>query len=128
MLSLLLTDAAQATGSGANIEIVYYVIASVIAIGGVAIGGARVMMWLRGRWTREGEQRAAATAVIEENTKAAQANTVAIGDLSGKLDRFADNVHADLATVHAELNGHGQRIHRLEVHQGITAHALDGGN
>jgi len=105
----LLTASAASPGTG--IEAAYYVIASVIAIGGIAIGGAKLLLWLRGRWTREGQQRAESSRVIEENTVAAKANTEAIADLSGKLEGFAAGVRSD-------LNGHEQRITRLELDRG----------
>jgi hypothetical protein len=115
MLTAVVASAAAEPG----IEVFYYVVGSVIAIGGVAIGGARLLMWLRSRWTREGEQRAASSKVIEDNTKAALANTAAIGELGAKLDRFAEGVHDQFDQVHAELNGHGAKIARLEMQQGI---------
>lgn len=120
-------SAATASSSATGIELLYYVVASVIAVGGVVIGGARLLLWLRSRWTKEGEQRAASAQVIEANTKAAEDNTKAIGDLGKKLDKFADRVDADFAAVHSELNGHGARITRVELQQGLGPAGPNGG-
>ncbi len=103
---------ASAAGPGSGIEVAYYVIASVIAIGTVAIGGGRLMLWLKRRWTQEGEQRAESSRVVAENTEAAKANTEAVAALSAKLEGFATSVRSD-------LNGHEQRITRLELGQGL---------
>lgn len=103
---------AAAPGPG-GIEVAYYVIASVIAIGTVAIGGGRLMVWLKGRWTQEGQQRAESTRIIAENTRAAMANTEAIAGLSVKLAEFATSVRSD-------ISGHEHRITRLEMGQRIT--------
>lgn len=102
-----------------GIENFYYVVTVVVAIGGVFIGGGRMLLWLRSKWTKEGEQRAANSQVIQANTAAAVANTAAIGELGAKLDRFADSVHSEFGVVHAELNGHATRIARVELQQGI---------
>jgi len=107
-----------ASSPGSGIEVAYYVIASIIAIGTVAIGGGRLLLWLKRRWTQEGEARAESSRVVAENTEAAKANTEAVAALSSKLDGFATSVRSD-------LNGHEQRITRLELDRGI---GHEGGN
>jgi hypothetical protein len=101
-----------AGSAGSGVEVAYYVIASVIALGGVFFGAVKLLFWLKRRWTQEGEQRAESSRVIEANTKAAQANTDAISHLTEKFDGFA-------SSVQGQLNGHDSRITRLEIQQGI---------
>lgn len=85
----------------------YYISGTALSIVGV-LGGARsYYARQRKRWTEEGAQGQKNTEALERNTEEARKNTVAIGTLTDKLDRFADETRR-------ELNGHDIRIGRLE--------------
>lgn len=75
----------------------------VVVLGGVRSYNARQ----RKRWTDEGARVQRNNEALDANTKAAAANTAAIGELMRKLDSFAQEVRA-------ELSGHDSRLARIE--------------
>jgi hypothetical protein len=91
----------------ADLTPAYYISGTLASIG-VVLGGARsYYSRQRKRWTDEGAQRQRNAEALEANTKAASANTDAIGRLTGKLDKFADETRQT-------LRSHDSRIGRLE--------------
>lgn len=86
---------------------VYYISGTLASIG-VVLGGARSYYnRQRKRWTDEGARSARNAEALEANTRAAAANTDAIGRLMDKLEQFAEETRQT-------LRAHDSRIGRLE--------------
>jgi hypothetical protein len=75
---------------------VYYVLAILALLCGGAAGAWRFVSAQRKRGRDEGSREANLANALDENTKAAAANTAAIGQLGGKFDRFADQTQRRL--------------------------------
>ncbi len=91
----------------ADLTPVYYITGTLASIAGV-LGGARsYYSRQRKRWTEEGAAAQRNAAAVERNTQAAEANTSAVRELSGKLDRVAEETRHELAI-------HRDRLARIE--------------
>ena len=86
---------------------VYYVTGTLASIGAVLAGARSYYSRQRKRWTDEGARAQRNTEALESNTKAASANTDAIGRLTLKLEQFAEETRQT-------LRSHDSRIGRLE--------------
>jgi hypothetical protein len=87
----------------------YYISGIGLAVG-AAIEGLR--RWARGqreRWVREGAEEANLTKTLEDNTKAAAANTAAIGQLVEQMREFS----TFMVETRRTLNGHGDQLKEL---------------
>jgi hypothetical protein len=92
---------------GADLTPVSYIAGTAASITAVLAGARSYYARQRKRWTDEGARAEASTQALEANTRAAAANTAALADLGRKLGEFTDETRR-------ELNGHDQRIGRLE--------------
>ncbi len=91
----------------ADLTPVYYVTGTLASIAGV-LGGARsYYSRQRKRWTEEGAAAEKNAKAVQDNTRAAEDNTNAVRELSGKLDRFAEETRR-------ELDNHRGRLERIE--------------
>ena len=84
-----------------------YVAGTLASIAGVLGGAAAYYSRQRKRWTEEGAQAQKNSEAVERNTQAARDNTTAVRELSGKLDRFAEETRRELAN-------HRNRLERIE--------------
>lgn len=93
--------------AGADLTPVYY-ITSIAGTAGAGLLGARAYLAKqRDRWISEGTKQASLADKLEANTAAAGANTAAI-------DRLAKEMHESNAEVKSRLNGHDDRLNRLD--------------
>lgn len=91
-----------------------YITGTIASIAGVLAGAYSYYSRQRKRWTDEGARAQKNAEAVERNTEAAQANTNAVRELSGKLDRFAEETRRELSNHHLELDDHQRRIARIE--------------
>ena len=101
--------------TGTSIDSLYYVLASIALVLGFIEGMRRFLMRQRGKWVDEGKAKAEAIRVQRENSEQLKANTDAIAKLTATQSTLSVQLTEFVASVHAELNGLGKRISRLEV-------------
>ena len=95
------------------------------------LGGARsYYSRQRKRWTEEGAAAQKNSEAVERNTRAAEDNTTAVRELSGKLDRFAEETRRELNNHHIDsrvyaLSSSSQALlERLRVWQALDLSKL----
>lgn len=107
MLTVLAAVPEPPQGGGGPIDTLYYVLASVTLIGGFLLWVWRYLLRQRSKWIDEGTAKAEQTRAQRENSAQLAANTEAIAGLTRQMSDF-------ITGVHAELNGLGKRVTRLE--------------
>lgn len=96
-----------ASQPGDNLVPLYYITAIIISVGTGIWGLSRWFEKQRTKWQQEATHDAHISEELAANTAAAMKNTAAITLLTQEMGAFAQRVDK-------ELNGHGNRISRLE--------------
>jgi hypothetical protein len=99
----------SSSGGGGTSDLIplYYVLICIATILGIIGGGYRLYVRQKQRWTDEGESRAKQASAIRDNNRKLDENTLALGELTHKMDDF-------ISSVRSELNGLSQRVSWLE--------------
>lgn len=87
----------------------YYISGIGVALGAGVEGIRRWMRVQREKWVREGAEEASLTKTLEDNTRAASANTAAISSLAEQMREFSTFMMETRTT----LKGHGEQLREL---------------
>lgn len=118
MINQFLHVIASSQQPGDNLVPLYYISAIVVSVGTAIWALAKWFDKQKQKWAREATHDAHLADELRANTEAAKGNTDAIRHLAGRMDNFA-------VKVEAELNGHDNRIARLEdAMYGITPYHI----
>lgn len=111
MLSHLLAAGSQ---PGDNLVPLYYISAIIISVGTAVWALARWFDRQRSKWANEATHDAHLSDELRANTDAARVNTEAAKSNTTAIDNLAIRMESFAVKVETELNGHNNRISRLE--------------